>query len=371
MFKNRFSVLYKISGNEKDAYAKAKGICLEQTVEFPDELIPNGIIRDHILGKIESFSKNDSNSYCAVISFAVATTGNELPQLLNVVFGNISIKHGIRVEHLELPQTLLKFFKGPRFGRNGLRRLLKIKKRPLLCTALKPMGLSSQKLAELSYQFVCGGIDIIKDDHGLTNQNFAPFEERVRLCAKAVCRANQETKQDSIYVANISASADEIFKRAKLAKKYGAGGLLVSPGLVGLDTMRKLADDDSIALPIITHPAFQGTYVLNPTSGISHQVLFGQIARLAGADATIYPNFGGRFAFSKEECMNIVKGTSVKMGKLKPIFPCPGGGMDLNRVKEILEIYGQEVILLMGGSLFSHSSNLIENCRYFRKLIEK
>jgi ribulose-bisphosphate carboxylase large chain len=233
------------------------------------------------------------------------------------------------------------------------------------------MGLSSQKLAELAYQFALGGIDIIKDDHGLANQRSAPFEERVRLCAQAVNEANSTTGQNSIYVANITASPDEIFHRAQVAKKSGARGFLVSPGLVGLDSMRMIAEDDSLGLPVFTHPAFQGSFVVDTKNGISHSALFGQIARLAGADASIYPNFGGRFCFSKEECASIAQGTEVAMGNLKTIFPAPGGGMSLANIPEMLEVYGKDVIFLVGGGLFTHGPDLIENCRHFRSLVEK
>ena len=44
-----------------------------------------------------------------------------------------------------------------------------------------------------------------------------------------------------------------------------------------LDLMRALADDDDLALPIMSHPSFSGSYVLNPESGIGHGVLYGQL----------------------------------------------------------------------------------------------
>ena len=155
-----------------------------------------------------------------------------------------------------------------------------------------------------------------------------------------------------------------------MAKEQGAGGLLVAPGLTGLDAMRCLADDDALALPIFAHPAFQGTYVLHPSSGMSHQLLFGQLARLAGADATIYPNFGGRFGFTRDECLSIARGTAMAMGPIKAIFPTPGGGMSLDRVPEMLGAYGPDVVLLIGGGLMTAGSDLIETCRRFRALIE-
>jgi len=367
----RFMVNYCLAAeNEKAAYAKARDICLEQTVEFPEELIAAEFIRDAVVGRIESFESEAGGTYRTTISYAVETAADELTQLLNVIFGNISIKPGISVRELSLPESLLHKFRGPRFGRLGLRERLEILNRPLLHTAIKPMGLTAADLAHLAYQCALGGIDIIKDDHGLTNQSFAPFEERVSRCAEAVHKANQETGGKSIYVANVTAGADEAVRRAKLAKAAGAGGLLVAPALVGLDVMRALAEDDTIGLPIISHPAFQGSYVINGDSGISHYALFGQITRLAGADAVIYPNFGGRFSFSRAECLEIARGTQVEMGHIKPIFPCPGGGMSLDKVADMQKVYGNEVIFLIGGGLFRQGPDLVENSHYFRNLAE-
>ncbi len=367
----RFRVHYKILGNEAEALEKARDICLEQTVEFPDDLVPKGDIRDHIVGHIEALHETDS-THCEVsISYAVETSGFELTQLLNVIFGNSSIKPGIRVEKLDLPESLLKHFKGPRFGRDGLRKILNVPTRPLLCTALKPMGLPPAALADLAYQFALGGIDIIKDDHGLANQSFAPFKERVEQCAESVARANRETGYRCIYMPNVTAPVDRITEYAAFARDHGAGGLMIAPGIVGFDSMRSLADDDRINLPILTHPALQGSFVTHPDNGISHFVIFGQLARLAGADGSIFPNFGGRFSFSRDECKSIADATVTPMAHLKPILPSPGGGMSLNRVPEMLELYGREVIFLIGGGLHKYGENLVESCRFSRRMVEE
>jgi ribulose-bisphosphate carboxylase large chain len=366
----RFGVVYRLAGDESSARTKAREICLEQTVEFPAEILPPGDIPLQIVGRIEDFRRVEHEVYAATISYAVETTGFELPQLINVIFGNSSIQPGIRVEHLQLPAALLQSFRGPRFGRAGLRELLGVPQRPLLCTALKPMGLSADLLARQAFACALGGIDIIKDDHGLADQPFAPFQIRVSACVEAVRRANDETGRNAIYMPNVTAPADQVVDRAHAAKEAGAGGLLVAPGIVGLDTMRYLADDDRLGLPIMSHPAFQGSLVTSPAEGLSHAVIFGQIARLAGADATIYPNFGGRFSFSRDACLSIVEATAAPMGSIKPIFPTPGGGMSLARVPELLDFYGQEVIFLIGGGLHSHGPDLVENCRFFSRLLE-
>jgi len=367
---DRFSVTYRLFGSEKDARAMADDICIEQTVEFPADEVPEGVIRDQVFGRIEFFGPWGAGSFRAIISYANEIAAGELTQFLNVVFGNSSIKPGIRVEHLDLPESFLRGFKGPRFGREGLRSLLHLPERPLLSTAIKPMGLSSIELADLAYRFSLGGMDIIKDDHGLSDQSCSPFAERVKRCAEAVARGNRETGGRSIYVANITAPHKEVLKRARIAKDAGAGGLMAAPGLIGFDLMRELADDDTLALPILTHPALQGSFVTGP-NGIAHGVLFGQLARLAGADATIFPNFGGRFSFSGEECKAIVTGTQTPMGRIKPIFPAPGGGMSLEKVPEMLETYGRDLIFLIGGGLFKHGPDLVENCQYFKTIVER
>jgi ribulose-bisphosphate carboxylase large chain len=365
----RFRVVYRLQGSEAEARAKAEDICVEQTIEFPAELVKGGDIRDHILGRIESFQAVEPGAWEAVISFAIEITGYELTQLLNVVFGNTSLKPGIRVERLELPESLLRHFKGPRFGIPGLRVLLGVAERPLFCTALKPMGLSSRDLAQFAYQFALGGVDLVKDDHGLADQPFAPFKERVQRCAEAVRRANRETGKTCLYAPNLSAPVEQIMEKAVFAKAYGAGALMLAPGLVGPDTLKMLGDNDVIAMPIICHPALLGTFTAHPHHGISHYVIYGQIPRLAGADATIFPNYGGRFSFTREECRQVVEGAAAPMGRLTPIFTAPGGGMSRERIPEMIQTYGRDVIFLIGGALHQMGPDLIANCRRYMETV--
>ncbi len=366
----RFYVAYRLVGTEAEARAKAADICVEQTIEFPAELVPADDIRAHVFGRVEDFHPLGANRYQAIISYAVEITAFELPQLLNVIFGNISLKPGIRVEWIDIPDGLLKAFPGPRFGRAGLRELLQIHNRPLLCSALKPMGLPIEALADIAYRLARGGIDLIKDDHGLTDQCFSPFKERVERCAEAVAKANRETGGHTLYVPNVTGPADHTIERALFAKEAGAGGVLISPGLVGFDTMARLAEDPHLKLPILCHPAFLGSFIVSQDHGVSHYALFGQLTRLAGADVIIFPNYGGRFTFTKGQCASIVEGTQVPMGNVKPIFPAPSGGMSLERVQEMVNFYGREVVLLIGGDLHRHGRDLTATCERFRRLVE-
>jgi len=369
---DRFDVVYHVRGDTAEVELIAQDICVEQTIEFPLDLIAaNDDIRNNIVGQIESVKNLSGNNWEVVISFAVEATGFTLPQLINVVFGNISIKQNIRVERLDnLPASLLKHFKGPRFGTAGLRKLVDEPKRALLCTALKPMGLPNKELAKQAYEFACGGMDFIKDDHGLANQPFTPFRERVELCAEAVERANQQTGFNCRYVPSLSSPFESLQEDAFFAKECNAGGLLIAPGLVGFDAMRAIAENDKLALPILGHPSFIGSYAISANNGLSFYALFGQLMRLAGADASIFPSYGGRFSFSKEECLSIARATRSDMQHIKTILPTPGGGMTLDRVLELHAFYGPEMMFLIGGALHRGNKGLVETCIGFREQVE-
>jgi ribulose-bisphosphate carboxylase large chain len=146
---------------------------------------------------------------------------------------------------------------------------------------------------------------------------------------------------------------------------------MVAPGLAGWDTLRLLAEDDDLALPVLCHPAWLGTFAVSRESGIAHGLLYGQLPRLAGADATIFVNHGGRFSFSPADCRAIVEASGEPMGPLKSIFPVPAGGMTLDRLPEMFGFYGREAVFLIAGGLYAQGPDLIENCRQFRRMVEQ
>ena len=132
--------------------------------------------------------------------------------------------------------------------------------------------------------------------------------------------------------------------------------------------MRHLAADDALALPIMGHPSFLGSYVMGETTGIEHGLLFGTIYRLAGADLTVFPNYGGRFSFSREACASIAAACRAPLGHLAPIYPAPGGGMTVARAPELLAFYGVDTALLVGGDM--HRGDLAENVGRMRAAVE-
>jgi ribulose-bisphosphate carboxylase large chain len=366
---DRFFVTYTLAGSESEARSLADYICNEETVEFPIELISDDWIKENILGRIETFSPAGNQKFKVTISYAVEITGFDLAQFLTIVFGNISLKPGIRVERFDLPAAFGDVFQGPRFGQNGWRQRLDVHDRPLLCTAIKPMGLDPIQLADMAYKFALGGIDIIKDDHGIANQPFCPYEERVPRCAEAVQKANQVTGFNSVYVPNITANHSEITARAVFAAENGAGGLLICPGITGFSVVYELSKNELIDVPIMNHPTFTGSNLISDFHGFSYYCLMGQLPRLIGADASIHASFTGRFAFTRDICQEIIRGCCDPFSGLEPIFPTPGGGMGVEMIPQLKEFYGKDVIYLIGGGLHRQSEDLVENALNFKRMV--
>ena len=117
------------------------------------------------------------------------------------------------------------------------------------------------------------------------------------------------------------------------------------------------------------HPALLGGFVSSPTGGIAHSVLYGKWMRYAGADLSIFPNYGGRFSFSREACAEIADACREPIEGVAPIFPAPGGGMTRDRIDEIVAFYGNDVALLIGGDLH-RGENLERTAAAFRASIE-
>jgi len=287
-------VTYEIKASAgKTIQEMADDICIEQTVEVVKQLAQDKWIQENIIGRVEGISQTGDNIFSVIISYPDEITAYQLPQLLSVLYGNISLKSGIKLIGIEFSDSFLSHFSGPGFGIDGLRRLLNVENRPLLATALKPMGKTPEELAGLAYKLALGGIDIIKDDHGLVDHSFCPFKERVQCCLSAINKAEEETGKRVLYFPNITDTHEKLIDHAERGKEMGVGGFLISPLIVGLDIMRYLADN--LGLPIMAHPALMGTLF----HGISTEIVLGDLMRLAGADMVIYPNYGGRFPFTE------------------------------------------------------------------------
>ena len=139
----------------ESAEHKARGIALEQTVELPDAVLSDAI-RESIVGRVERLEQHSTRRWHAVISYPAGIVAGEWPALLNLLYGNISLKPGILLTDIDWPAALLEQFGGPAFGVAGLRELLGAPARGLCATALtiKMCMLGKRGFVEIAEQCV-------------------------------------------------------------------------------------------------------------------------------------------------------------------------------------------------------------------------
>src|SRR5262249_59799225 len=93
---------------------------------------------------------------------------------------------------------------------------------------------------------------------------------------------------------------------------------------------------------------------------IAPAFLLGRVFRLLGADAVVFPNYGGRFGYSPDTCRALARAALEDRDGLRPCVPVPAGGMTTGRVPEMLDFYGADVMLLIGGALLEAGAHLTE-----------
>ena len=375
----RLLATYRIASSRDDIEARARALAAEQSVEMPVEAIRDARVLAEVVATVESIRTltpdpspggrgeerapsplgegRGEGAFEVTLGIAVETTGHEPSQLANMLFGNCSLQPEVQLLDVAFPPGYSDAFPGPAFGIAGLRALAGAASRPLTCTALKPQGSPVEHLARLAGTFARAGIDVIKDDHGLANQGFSPFAERVPAVQRAIDAANRETGGRTVYAPTFSGGPRQLAEQARLAKECGVAMALVAPMLVGLPVFVEMRRDSGLAL--LAHPAFAGA------SRVAPALLLGKLFRLFGADATIFPNHGGRFSYSREACLAIARASREPWDGLAPILPVPAGGMSVERVPEMVADYGSDTMLLIGGGLLSAGDGLLDRSRDF------
>jgi len=352
---------YRVRSAADAIDARAQAIALEQSIEAPLAAVSDARVLQEVVAQVADISAVASGIFDVRMRLAVETTGFEAGQLLNMLFGNTSLHDDVTLVDADFPAAFVAHFGGPRFGIAGIRALTGAYDRALTCTALKPQGLAPTALAAIAGTFARAGIDVIKDDHGLADQSAAPFAQRVRAVQRAVDDANDDTGGHAVYAPSLTGHYGQIAHQLDEARAAGVRAILVAPMISGAGSLAALSR--SSALPIIAHPALAGAARIAPP------LLLGKLFRLFGADATIFPNAGGRFSWSAETCRTIADAARAPWHGLAPMLPVPAGGMSVGRVPEMHERFGTDTMLLIGGGLLVAREALPDRAREFANAV--
>jgi ribulose-bisphosphate carboxylase large chain len=145
-------------------------------------------------------------------------------------------------------------------------------------------------------------------------------------------------------------------RQIRFAWACGVSAFLIAPMIAGMETLVTLVREFPEA-GFMTHPTLSGVARIAPP------LFYGKLFRLMGADAVVYPNHGGRFGYSPATCLALAAAARAAWGRVKPCLPVPAGGMTQARVPEMLDFYGPDTIVLIGGALLATRERLTDEVR--------
>ncbi|WP_290438399.1 RuBisCO large subunit C-terminal-like domain-containing protein, partial [Planococcus maritimus] len=99
------------------------------------------------------------------------------------------------------------------------------------------------------------GVDLVKDDEILFDNELTPFEERIRTGTNVLREVFEETGKRTLYAVNLSGRTARLKEKAKRARELGADAILFNVFTYGLDVLQELREDEEIGLPIMAHPS--------------------------------------------------------------------------------------------------------------------
>ena len=308
-----------------------------------------------------------------------------MPQILSSIAGNVfgmKALEGLRLIDVKWPLNIIKSFKGPQFGVNGIRKMIKIEKRPITATVPKPkVGYYPEEHAQHGYEIWSGGVDLLKDDENLSNQKFNKFEERLQLSMKMREKAENETGERKSYLINITAEVEEMKRRAQLVNDYGNEYIMIdifTTGWSSVQTIRDLCDE--LELAIHAHRAFHAAFDRNPDHGISMKVL-AEIARMQGVDQLHIGGLGKLAGGRTEVKNNYIKcysESNVENAEMleqnwygvKPVFGVCSGGLHPGIMHRLMELLSTDIVVQAGGGVLGHPSGTESGAKALRQAID-
>lgn len=307
-----------------------------------------------------------------------------IPNVLSSVAGNIfgmkAVKN-LRLEDIKFPKQFLKSYKGPKYGISGIRKMLKIKNRPLLGTIVKPkLGLKTIDHARVAYDAWLGGCDLVKDDENLASQKFNVFEERIARTLEKLHQAEEQTGEKKAYLVNVTAETKDMLKRAQLVEDLGGKFIMVDVVTEGFGALQTLREAD-FKLAIHAHRAMHAAFTRNEKHGISMMVL-ADFLRLIGVDTLHIGTVVGKLEGSLDEVEEIeqeiekkvVKQTKHRLsqnwGKIKPTLAVSSGGLHPGHVPYLMKHLGKDLVIQMGGGIHGHPDGTFAGARAARQAID-
>ena len=346
----------------------AGGVAAESSVGTWTELTTIKPYVEKLSAKVFSIDGNNIKIAYPIELFEPSNMPNILSSVAGNVFGLRALKN-LRLNDIQLPKELVQSFKGPKYGINGIRKLMGVKDRPLVGTIIKPkLGLKTDDHAKVAFDAWLGGCDVVKDDENLSSQRFNPFDDRVIKTLEMRDRAEKETGEKKVYMVNITSETEEMLKRAQFVKDHGGRYLMVDILTCGFSALQTVREHD-FGLVIHAHRAGHAAFTKNTKHGISMRVI-AKVARVIGVDQLHVGTVVGKMSETKEEVSENCEALKMDMHGLKKVLPVASGGLYPGVVPALMGFFGNDLVIQAGGGIHGHSSGTVSGATAMRQAVD-
>ena len=346
----------------------AGGVAAESSVGTWTELTTVKPYVESLAARVFSIEGNEAKIAYPVELFEPGNMPNVLSSVAGNVFG-LRLLRNLRLTDIKFSRPLVKSFKGPQYGVEGIRKLVGVHSRPLVGTIIKPkLGLKTIDHAKVAYESWLGGCDIVKDDENLSSQSFNLFEERLVKTLESRDRAEEETGEKKVYMINITSGTKEMLHRAELVLRHGGEYVMIdilTCGFAALQTFR----DQGFQLVIHAHRAGHAAFTKNPLHGISMQVI-SRVARVIGVDQLHVGTVVGKMFETKEEVAENCDALTEEMFELKSVLPVASGGLHPGLIPALMEFFGKDFVIQAGGGIHGHKDGTISGAKAMRQAVD-
>ena len=300
-----------------------------------------------IKGEILSIEEQDEGTYMVKLSFPATNIDPGLGGISNlwaIVAGEVFSLYfigGAKFLELELPSSFGQHYKGPQFGIEGIRELLKVKDRPLIGAIIKPnLGLNPERTARVVSILAKAGFDFVKDDEICVNPDLCSLKKRVKLVTQTLDKIQEHSGKKMLYIANVTSDFSTLGKAAEIAISSGANGLMIDPFCIGLSSIDYLKKNFSC--PIYVHRVGYGLFCSGNLS-ISYEI-FTKLFRMLGAD---FSHVGGIWGKSEKAQKKVARYVDIlrKLSSIRATWPVVSG-ISLENMAEYYDFYGDDTLFL-------------------------
>ena len=354
----------------------------------------NDIVWTHYRARVFDIKKVDGKSGFIKIAYPLEHFDiKDIPQFQASVLGNIfGLKEleELYVFDISFPVGYQRQFTGPVLGLDGIRKLAGTLKsrRPHIGTIVKPkVGLTAKEWARVAYDAYSGGLDLVKDDENLVDQDFCKWKDRLHETVKSIEKAGGETNQNHLYSSNITDKYSRMVERVEYLNEMGLQRyviVMLDTYVLGISALQEILEITK-KYKFATHGHRAGFAAANRGNfGINFQV-YEKFYRLLGIDQLHIGTGIGKMEgsplmikryhdiadqFKLDEKLYLGSLEMEFAPGINPMLSIASGGVNASMIDALIALHGKDTNIQAGAGVHGHPGGTKKGAMSMRQAVD-